>query len=86
MRNGGNTVTSTITTTGTIGSYTPAVTDVPAAGVVYDFAAFGQIHDTTHTATLATVWNGTTIASVVSGAGGVLGTNMPAGKYLVAGG
>ena len=80
MRNGGNTVTSTITTIGTVGSYTPAVTDVPAAGVVYDFTAFGQIHDTTHTATLATVWNGTTLASAISGTEGLLGTNLPLGS------
>jgi hypothetical protein len=62
------------TVNGTMASYVPAATDIPAAGVTYAFTGYGVFSSGVLATlfTMATVWNGTTIASATKGVSGTV--------------
>lgn len=83
---------SDTTSTETIISWTPAAQDVPAAGVAYEFTAFGTLSASATAAdndiTFTVAWNGTTLATLkmggtTGGGGPLLGSTMSdAGWWL----
>jgi hypothetical protein len=62
------------TVSGTMASYVPSATDIPAAGVCYEFNGFGVFSSGVLATlfTMAVTWNGATIASATKGASGTV--------------
>lgn len=85
----GNTAATSITSTGwqTLASFTPPANDVPAAGVVYDFALYGIFSNAVGGSglTLATEWNQTTIASANTASNGTLATLLTNANFWLEG-
>lgn len=84
----GSTVATTVaasTALGTLATYVPPATDVPAAGVVYDVNIFGTIWNTTNAFTIAATWNGTTLASMISTTNGTVPATLSTSPFWLEG-